>query len=178
MTVIQISKKSTTTHPKRLTGTLTLLPTSKYARGASGGLKGDYVGLLTVKDFTFAVDDGNPMGLAAYVMNIGTLNVIAPSFQADAIKLMASRADFPRVVQRLYENGNSRQKAQALYLIPAWVALRNSFNSKRQAKSLLEWWRTDRLPPVVRRIPAELRVNTALVPGVYDKDGMPLTPQQ
>ena len=178
MTVIQIPKRTTTTQPKRLTATLTLLPTAKYASGASGGLKGDYMGLLTVKDFTFAVDDGNPMGLAAYVMNIGTLNVISPSFQAGSIRLMASRAVFPREAQRLHESGNPRQQAQALYLMRAWVALRNSFNSTRQVKSLLEWWATDLLPPVVRRIPAELRVNTTLVPGIYDKDGMPLTPQQ
>lgn len=160
--------------PKRLTVTLTLTALPKKHPKESI-TKGFFKGVIEVQGFKFESDDGNPVGLAAFVMNIGTLDVVSPHFPAGALKLRVSAADSPR--ELMYWQGSTEQeRAEQTYLTRVWTAVKNGFDSKRQNKELLDWWNKDLLPPVVARIPEHLRVNTHLVYGLYDENGYAMTP--
>lgn len=167
-----ISKK------RRLTATLTLVPTAKCGKVSCCSKKGHYRGILEVNGYTYEDDDGQPIGLAAYVMNVGNLNIVSPSYPAGALNLMASRADFPSSIQRHSECHNAKQHAEGWFLKRAWTAMKVSHGSKRQPRDFVDWWNSERLPRVVERIPVERRVNVRLLPGVFDDDGFPMSSER
>jgi hypothetical protein len=161
--------------PRRLTATLTLtaLPKKHPKKFLT---RGYFSGLIEVQGFSFESDDGNATGLAAFVMNVGTLNVLSPRFPAGGLKLRASAAHTPRELM-YWSSDKEQEQAEQTYLTRAWTALKSGFYSKRENKELLDWWNKDLLPPVLARIPEHLRVNTHLEYGLYDEDGHAMTPR-
>lgn len=163
---------------RRLTATLTLVATAKCGKGSCGLFKGQYRGILEVNGYSFEDDDGNAIGLAAFVMNVGKLNIVSPSYPAGVLNMMASRADLTSSVQRVSESHNVKQHYEGWFLKRTWTALKVAHGSKRQRRDIVDKWNSDLLPPIVVRIPVEHRVNLRLLPGVFDEDGLPMTPAQ
>jgi hypothetical protein len=165
----------TTQNKRRLTATLTLYPTTTNGKVSCDILCGHYEGILDVNGYTYQNDDGHRIGLAAYVMNVGNINIVSPSYPAGALNLMVSRADFPSSIQNLAESREAKQCAEGWFLKRAWSALKASHDSKRQSKEFVDWWNAELLPPVVQQIAVERRLNARLRPGVYDSDGIPMS---
>lgn len=160
---------------RRITATLTLIPTAICGKGSTFLTKGHYRGILEVNGYSYEADDGNSVGLAAYVMNVGTLNIISPSYPDGVLKMMASRANFPASIQRLCECRIAKQHGESWFLKRAWTAMKVSHDSKRQPRNFVDWWNSELLPPVVARIPVERRVNVRLHSGSFEDDGISMT---
>lgn len=155
--------------------TLTRIP--KKERRNDGLGVNCYRGEMEVSGLQFAADDGNALGLACFILNIGALDVVSPTFPSGLLRLKASSAHAPRELMYLQAT-TELQRSEYMFLIRVYTALDVAFNSKREPKSLLDWWSAEKLPPVLARIPTELQVNTRLQYGIHDEDGMPVTPHQ
>lgn len=175
MTVVKLP--STVKSSKRLTATLTLTLIPKKDRRKDELGTNCYQGELEVKGFKFDADDGNALGLACFVMNVATLEVVSPTFPAGALKLRAFAANVPRELMYL-SSTTEIQRSEEWYLKRAWTAMRVAYDSKRERKDILDKWNDELLPPVLARIPAELQVNSRAEYGIHDEDGTPVTPHQ
>lgn len=160
---------------RRIAATLTLIPTAVCGKGSRCSSKGHYRGILEVNGYSYEADDGNPVGLAAYVMNVGTLNIISPSYPDGELKMMASRANFPASIQRLSECLITKQNEEGWFLKRTWAAMKVSYGSKREPRDFVDWWNSELLPPVVARIPVERRVNVRLHSESFEDDRTPMT---
>lgn len=166
-----------TPRKKRLSATLTLTRIAKKERRNDGLGVNFYRGVIEVKGLQFATDDGNALGLACFILNVGGLDVVSPTFPGRLLRLQASSAHAPRELMYL-EATTNLQRSEGTFLTRVFTAMNVAFNSRREPKSLLDWWGAEKLPPVLARIPAELQVNTHLQYGIHDENGMPVTPHQ
>jgi hypothetical protein len=172
-----MQKQIFTPSNRRHVATLTLTGIPKKERRSDGLGVSYYRGEIAVRGLQFATDDGNALGLACFILNVGALDVVSPTFPNGLLRLRASSAHAPRELMYLQAT-TEQQLSEYTFLIRVYTALRVAFNSKREPKSLLDWWSAEKLPPVLARIPADLRVNTCLRYGIHDEDGMPVTPHQ
>jgi hypothetical protein len=168
---------ATPSRPRRLTATLTLTLIPKKDRRKDDLGMNCYRGEIEVKGFRFDSDDGNPIGLACFVMNVATLDVVSPTFPAGTLQLRASAVNVPRELMYLTATSDV-QRSEEWYLKRAFTGMKVAYDSKRQRKDILDRWNDKLLPPVLARIPTELQVNTRAQYGIHDEDGLPVTPYQ
>jgi hypothetical protein len=151
---------------KRRHATLTLAPCKKRRNSREPGQA--YGGRLECAGHTVWLEDAIPLGVIAYVMNIGTVELRLPTFRERSSTLYAHQKQLPVDVIELY-NGVSRsllkrrnEAAEALFVRRFATGLRVCTQSKGEAPSLVEWYRTAMLPDAVKAVPRDLRVNTSL----------------
>lgn len=137
-------------------------------------------GRLTIGKHTIESLDGNQLGLAAFVANVDSVEVRAPSLAGEVIILSGSRQAPVELNNLERAAGKSikakRQRAEYWFLKRLHVVLQVARNSKRQQLGLLEGWERDEMADATALVPHELRVNSRFprAPG-YMEDGNPLT---
>ncbi|MDI1270487.1 MAG: hypothetical protein PSV40_15475 [Polaromonas sp.] len=151
---------------KRESSILYVVPNEQRSRRSQSFT--DYChGTVIVNDFIFSDMDGNALGLACFVLNIGSLRLHTPTFPGCERKLMASRNP-DRDIWNLTGDINPLAMEEGWYLKRAWTALNYAFDKRSDIAEVLEWWSQERLPAVLERIPPALRVNTQF-PGLSRK---------
>lgn len=149
--------------PKRRTATLTLAPCKKRRDDWQPGQA--YGGRLECAGHTIWLDDAISLGVIAYVLNIGTVELRLPTFRDRTSTLYAHQQQLPLDVIALY-NGVSKsllkrqnETAEALFVRRFAAGLRVCTQNKTQVASLVDWYRHEKLPAAVKAVPADLRVN-------------------
>lgn len=137
-------------------------------------------GRLIIGKHTIESLDGIQLGLAAYVANVGSVEVLAPSLAGEVIILSGSRQAPVELDNLEHVAGKSmkakRQRAEFWFLKRLHVALRAARNSKRAPLGSLDGWEREKLPNAIALVPLELRVNNRFKRASgYKEDGSPLT---
>lgn len=143
---------------KRESAILSVVPNERRSR-RSQSITDYHHGTVIVNDFVFSDMDGNTLGLACFVLNIGSVRLHTPTFPGCERKLMASRNP-DTDIWNLTSDANPLVMEEGWYLKRAWTALNYAFDKRSNIAEVLEWWSKERLPPVLERIPPALRVNT------------------
>ena len=176
MSIIPFKRASESTAPPRPPKrrkaflTVTAIPKKKQKPGADYK-SGLFAGALVIDGQEFCLDDGHPLGMIAYVCNVGTVTVTTPG----TIEPIGLRA-VSHVAERAIENiANYDEK---VFLKRFQSALYSCSTSKKQPQNLLDWWQKDLLPFAVSQVPEKLRINTRFQRGVYDESGMPMSAAQ
>jgi hypothetical protein len=153
----------TTPSTKRRRATLTLAPCRKRRDSCETGQA--FGGRLECEGHTLWLEDAIALGVIAYVLNIGTVELRLPTFRDRTSTLYAHQRQLPLEVIALY-NGVSKslvkrqnEAAEALFVRRFATGLRVCTQSETQVPSLVDWYRTKMLPPAVKAVPADLRVN-------------------
>lgn len=148
---------------KRRHATLTLAPCKK--RRDSHDIGQAYGGRLECAGHTIWLDDAISLGVIAYVLNVGTVELRLPTFRDRTSTLYAHQQQLPLDVIAL-NNGVSKsllkrqnEAAEALFVRRFATALRVCTQSKTQVPSLVDWYRLKLLSAAVKAVPADLRVN-------------------
>ncbi len=137
-------------------------------------------GRLIIGEHTIESLDGNQLGLAAFVANVGSIEVSAPSLAGEVIVLSGSR-EAPAELNNLERvAGKSmkakRQRAEYWFLKRLHVVLHSARNSKRAVQGSLDGWEREKLAYAAALVPLELRINSKFArPPGYKVDGSPLT---
>jgi hypothetical protein len=160
-----ISLATRNTLPKRRHATLTLAPCKKQKRRNSWEPGQAYGGRLECAGHAVWLEDAISLGVVAYVLNVGTVELRLPTFRERTSTLYAHQQQLPTDVIALY-NGVSKsllkrqnEAAEALFVRRFATALRVCTQSKTQVLSLVDWYRLKLLPAAVKAVPADLRVN-------------------
>ena len=110
------------------------------------------------------MEDAIALGVVAYVLNVGTVELRLPTFRDRTSRLYAHQRQVPLDV--LLYNGVSKsvlkrqnEAAEALFVRRFATGLRVCTRSKAEVASLVDWYREKQLPAAVNAVPAELRVN-------------------
>lgn len=154
---------------KRLKATLTLVPCKK--RRGSRELGQAYGGRLECAGHSIWLEDATTLGVMAYVMNIGTVELRLPTLGDQALKLYAHQQQIPREVRALYSGVGKNEHqwrdemSEALFAIRFASGLRVCTQSERQVPSLVDWYAATWLPQALNALPAELHRNTSLKRG-------------
>ncbi|MGM9481763.1 hypothetical protein ACS5PN_11325 [Roseateles sp. NT4] len=149
--------------PKRRHATLTLAPCKKRRNSTEPGQA--FGGRLECAGHAIWIEDAITLGVVAFVLNIGTVELRLPTFRDRTSELRADQKVLPLDVIALAEGVSwSRLKrqdeaAEALFVRRFATALRICTQSKAEAPSLVTWYRQNLLPAAVRAVPADLRVN-------------------
>lgn len=148
---------------KRRHATLTLAPCKKRRDSHQPGQA--YGGRLECAGHTVWLDDAIALGVIAYVLNVGTVELRLPTFRDRTSTLYAHQQQLPADVIALY-NGVSKsllkrqnEASEALFVRRFATGLRVCTQSKTQVQSLVDWYRLKLLPDAVKAVPADLRVN-------------------
>lgn len=153
---------------------ITVAPTSDLY------INGSVRGRLIIGEHTIESLDGNQLGLAAFIANVGSVEVRVPSLTGEVIILSGARhppaelSNLERVAGK--STKAKRQRAEYWFLKRLHVALHSAHNSKRAAQGSLDGWEREKLPNAAALVPLELRINSnfARAPG-YSDDGRALT---
>lgn len=156
---------------KRRRATLTLAPCRKPRH--SGELGQAYGGRLECAGHIIWLEDAISLGVIAYVLNVGTVEVRLPTFRDRTSTLYAHQRQLPSDVIALY-NGVSKcrlkrqdEAAEALFVRRFATGLRVCTQSEAEVSSLVNWYATERLPLALKAVPSDLRVNTSLKTGQH-----------
>lgn len=148
---------------KRRHATLTLAPCK--TRRDSHDIGRAYGGRLECAGHTVWLDDAISLGVIAYVLNVGTVELRLPTFRDRTSMLYAHQQQLPLDVIALY-NGVSKsllkrqnEAAEALFVRRFATGLRVCTQSKTEVESLVDWYRQKLLPAAVKAVPADLRIN-------------------
>jgi hypothetical protein len=146
--------------------TLTLAPCRKRRDSQEPGQA--FGGRLECEGHTVWLDDAIALGVIAYVLNVGTVELRLPTFRGRTSTLCADQKQLPLDVIAL-GNGVSTSRlqrqneaAEALFVRRFATGLRVCTQSETEAPSLVDWYTTRMLPPAVKLVPHDLRVNTSL----------------
>lgn len=148
---------------KRRHATLTLAPCKKRRNSTEPGQA--FGGRLECAGHAIWIEDAITLGVVAFVLNVGTVELRLPTFRDRTSELRADQKVLPVDVIALAEGVSwSRLKrqdeaAEALFVRRFATALRICTQSKTEAPSLVTWYRQNLLPAAVRAVPADLRVN-------------------
>jgi hypothetical protein len=149
--------------PKRRHATLTLAPCKK--RRDSYEIGRAYGGRLECAGHTIWLEDAIPLGVIAYVLNVGTVELRLPTFRDRTSTLYAHQRQLPQEVIALY-NGVSKSRlkrqneaAEALFVRRFATGLRVCTQSENEVESLVDWYRLKLLPAAVNAVPSDLRIN-------------------
>jgi len=153
----------------RRRATLTLAPCRKRRDSKEPGQA--FGGRLECEGHTVWLEDAIALGVIAYVLNVGTVELRLPTFRDRTSKLYAHQQQLPDDVIHLY-NGVSKsllkrrnEAAEALFARRFATGLRVCTQSKTQVASLVDWYQSKRLPDAIKLVPQDLRVNTTLASG-------------
>ena len=156
---------------------LTLTPTPQCGDDDLDSRAGHYMGALHVGEFSTSFNDGHRLGMIAYILNVGNVELHLPFLPNERPSLPAHRYHIPPVVWSV-ENpkarlARNRQKGstQALFVTRFASALQYSTQSVKMHRDFLDWWERDCLIPALATVPKELQVNTRFLRGEYDEDG-------
>jgi hypothetical protein len=156
---------------KRRRATLTLAPCKKPRHSLEPGQA--YGGRLECAGHTIWLEDAISLGVIAYVLNVGTVEVRLPTFRNRTSTLYAHQRQLPSDVIELY-NGVSKSRlkrqdeaAEALFVRRFATGLRVCTQSEAEVPSLVDWYATERLPLALKAVPSDLRINTSLKPGKH-----------
>jgi hypothetical protein len=161
----QCSASNLQTRPsaKRRHATLTLVLCRKTRENKELGSA--FGGRLECEGHTVWLEDAIALGVIAYVLNIGTVELRLPTFRDRTSKLYAHQLQLPSDVIDLY-NGLSKsllkrqnEAAEALFVRRFATGLRVCTQSKTQVPSLVDWYRMKKLPPAVNAVPADLNID-------------------
>lgn len=157
---------TTDASPQRRHATLTLAPCKKRRDSRESGQA--YGGRLECAGHTVWLEDAISLGVIAYVLNVGTVELRLPTFRDRTSTLQAHERQLPLDVIEL-SNGLSRslvkrqnEVAEALFVKRFATGLRVCTQSATQVPSLVDWYRTNMLTTAVKAVPADLRANTSL----------------
>lgn len=160
-----------TASTKRRRATLTLAPCRKRRDSREPGQA--FGGRLECEGHTVWLEDAIALGVIAYVLNVGTVALRLPTFRDRTSTLYAHQKQLPIDVIALY-NGVSKslvkrqnEAAEALFVRRFATGLRVCTQSKTEVASLVDWYQSKRLPPAVKLVPHDLRVNTSLKRGTH-----------
>lgn len=174
--VAQAALKEQQTTPKKRRGRaqLTLTRTGRCGEDELPSDTGHLIGCLEYGDLKVFFDDGHRLGMAAYVLNIGTVDVHLPSLPDQELKVYAHRHALPREVYELDEHGSKQKRkryVEYLFVLRFLSGLNGCTTSATANKGFVDWWERDVLPPAVSMVPEHLRINTTLARGIYDDRG-------
>lgn len=164
----QLARHELQTAPstKHRRATLTLAPCRKRRDSRESGQA--FGGRLECEGHTVWLEDAIDLGVIAYVLNVGTVELRLPTFRDRTSTLYAHQQQLPLDVIALC-NGVSRslltrqnEAAEALFVRRFATGLRVCTQSATQVPSLVDWYRTNMLPTAVKAVPADLRANTSL----------------
>lgn len=152
---------------KRRQATLTLAPCKKRRDSWQAGKA--FGGRLECEGHTLWLEDPIALGVIAYVLNIGTVELRLPTFRDRTSTLYAHQQQLPVDVIALY-NGVSKsllkrqsEAAEAMFVRRFATGLRVCTQSRTEVPSLVDFYRHAMLPEAVEAVPSDLRVNTTLV---------------
>lgn len=136
-------------------------------------------GRLIIGKHTIESLDDNKLGLAAYVANVGSVEVLAPSLAGEVIILSGSSQTPVELNNLEHVAGKSmkakRQRAEFWFLKRLHVTLRAARNSKRAPLGSLDGWEREKRPNAISLVPLELRVNNRFKrASSYKEDGSAL----
>lgn len=158
-----------TASTRRRRATLTLAPCRKRRGSQEPGQA--FGGRLECEGHTVWLEDAIALGVIAYVLNVGTVELRLPTFRDRTSTLYAHQTQLPLDVIALY-NGVSKslvkrqnEAAEALFARRFATGLRVCTQSKTQVDSLVDWYKSNRLPAAIKSVPQDLRVNTTLASG-------------
>lgn len=143
--------------------TLTLAPCKKQRHNREPGKA--FGGRLECAGHAIWIEDAITLGVVAFVMNIGTVELRLPTFPGRTSKLRADEKGLPPDVIALAEGiswsllKRQDEAAEALFVRRFATALRLCTQSKSEVQSLVAWYRANLLPAAVRAVPRDLRVN-------------------
>lgn len=149
--------------PKRRHATLTLAPCKK--RRDSHEVGQAYGGRLECAGLTIWLEDAIPLGVIAYVLNVGTVELHLPTFRDRTSTLYAHQRQLPADVIALYTGVSKsllkrrNEAAEALFVRRFATGLRVCTQSKNEVESLVDWYRLKLLPTAVKAVPTDLRIN-------------------
>ena len=167
--------------PKRrkLRATLVLTRTKdcgKVNKATTGIGQGHFVGKLTVAGKTIEAKDGHPLGLAAWSMNVGSVEVSMPTYPERTLKVLASRTEAPFETNSLMSSTDRKQQEEALFVRKFQSALHFASTVSRRNLSLTDTWDSKLVPEALALVPDELIVHKALERApAYADDGEPMT---
>lgn len=162
---------------RRVPATLTLSPTAQCGSPDLDSRAGHYTGVLQVGTFTASSDDGHRLGMIAYVLNVGNVEVRLPSLPGELPIIPAHRHHTPPIVWSVERRKSPSQRerdagiAQALFVKRFASGLQTSTLSAKASRSFLDWWEVDCLAPALAAVPVELQVNRQFERGDYDEHG-------
>jgi hypothetical protein len=162
------STKPTAKTPKRRKALLTIEPIQKKRQKAGADFEsGLFNGKLVIDDHEFCVDNGNLLGIIAYICNISSVLATTPN-SSQPIEIKA-RASYQREIT-LLSNDDER-----VFLKRFQVGLYMCTHSKAQKREFVDWWQKELFPVALAQVPEHLRVHIRMERGVYDDSGMPLS---
>jgi hypothetical protein len=157
---------TTDTSSLRRHATLTLAPCKKRRDSREPGQA--YGGRLECAGHTVWLEDAIALGVIAYVLNVGTVELRLPTFRDRTSTLHAHERQLPMDIIEL-SNGVSKslvqrqnEIAEALFVKRFATGLRVCTQSATQVPSLVDWYQTNMLATAVKTVPTDLRVNTSL----------------
>lgn len=162
---------------RRVPATLNLSPTVQCGAKDLDSRAGHYTGVLQVGTFSACSDDGHRLGMIAYVLNVGNVELCLPSLPGEVPIIPAHRHHIPPIVWSV-EGQKSRSRrerdagpAQALFVKRFASGLQTSTLSAKESRGFLDWWDVDCLAPALAAVPVELQVNRQFERGDYDEHG-------
>lgn len=147
----------------RRQATLTLAPCRKRRGSKEAGQA--YGGRLECAGHTIWMEDAIALGVIAYVLDVGRVELQLPTFRHRSSTLYAHQRQLPLDVIDLYNGvGKSLLKrqneaAEALFVQRFATGLRVCTQSMTEVPSLVDWYRQKMLPAAVKAAPSDLRVN-------------------
>lgn len=163
VTPLATAALQTSASTKRRHATLTLTPCRKSRDSKEPGQA--FGGRLECAGHTLWLEDAVALGVIAYVLNVGTVDLRLPTFRDRTSTLYAHQRQLPLDVIEL-TNGVSKsllkrqdEAAEALFVRRFATSLRVCTQSKTEVASLVDWYRMNLLPAAIKAVPADLRVN-------------------
>jgi len=142
---------------KRRRATLTIAPCRRPHGSKEAGPA--FAGLLECAGHAIWLDDPTVLGTAAYVMNVGTVELSLPTSREESAVIYAHQRQLPDDVVSLYNSMREDEQAQALFARRFITALRVCTQRETHVDSLLDWYRTEQLPKAMKAVPPDLRIN-------------------
>lgn len=149
-------KARASSHGKRRRATLTIAPYRKTGGKDAGPA---FAGLLECAGHAIWLDDPTVLGTAAYVMNVGTLELSLPTSREESSVIYAHQRQLPDDVVSLYNSTREDEQAEALFARRFITALRVCTQRETHVDSLLDWYRKEQLPKALKAVPTDLRIN-------------------
>jgi len=151
-------------HGKRRRATLTIAPcrTGRVTKDEGQA----FAGLLECAGHAIWLQDATVLGVAAYVLNVGTVELSLPTFREQSSTAYAHQTQLPTDVVALYDglssNPQKRQDemSEAMFARHFLNGLRVCTQRDTHVESLLDWYRRELMPKALKAVPTELRINS------------------
>jgi len=148
------------TQGKRRRATLTVAPCRKPRGPKESGLA--FAGLLECAGHAIWLDDPMVLGVAAYVMNVGTVELSLPTCREENSVVYAHQRQLPEDVVTLNSSTREDEAAEALFARRFITALRVCTQRETHVESLLDWYRSELLTKATKAVPTDLRINVRI----------------